>query len=249
MRGIVIKKGETNYERWFYRNCDNNNEPDLALIKEHDYNAWFERHCIRRIRSACELDKSYSAWFERNRDNRNPGVYTPAPMTYTQWFNKHRTPSAPIKCSCVKHEPYDEWFNRNCEKSENTIKKYNEEKSKNDLINYLQNIIMNEKEENEKITLIDKILEKFDIYMRNIGYDIIFKDLTSTEKKLCLSMVESNSLDTSEIAKIAQMSSNNFNKYRQLLIEKGIIESAGYGKIDFVLPRFKQFVSYIRKYK
>ncbi len=106
------EKGETNYERWFYRNCDNNNEPDLALIKEHDYNAWFERHCIRRIRSACELDKSYSAWFERNRDNRNPGVYTPAPMTYAQWFNKHRTPSAPIKCSCVKHEPYDKWFKK-----------------------------------------------------------------------------------------------------------------------------------------
>ena len=106
------EKGETNYERWFYRNCDNNNQPDVAEIKAHDYNAWFQRHCIKRIRSACELDKSYSAWFERNRDNRNPGVYTPAPLTYAQWFDKHRTPSAPCKTEEVKHESYDEWFKR-----------------------------------------------------------------------------------------------------------------------------------------
>ena len=106
------EKGETNYERWFYRNCDSNNEPDLAEIKAHDYDAWFSKHCIRRIRCPGECDKSYAAWFERNRDSRNPGVIKPAPMTYEQWFDKHRTPSVPVKTACVKHESYDEWFKR-----------------------------------------------------------------------------------------------------------------------------------------
>ena len=106
------EKGENNYERWFYRNCDSNNEPDVAEIKSHDYDTWFNKHCIKRIRSPCECDKSYAGWFERNRDNRNPGKYTPSPMTYEQWFCKHRTPSEPVKTTCVKHESYKDWFNR-----------------------------------------------------------------------------------------------------------------------------------------
>ena len=93
------------------------------------------------------------------------------------------------------------------------------------------------------------ILNKFDLYMRNNGYDVIFNDLTSTEKKLCLVLNKCESNSTTEVAKLSQMSSNNFNKYRTLLIEKGIIESIGYGKIYFALPRFNEFVSYIRIYK
>ena len=106
------EKGETNYERWFYRNCDNNNIPDLAEIKAHDYVAWFERHCIRRKKCKCECDKSYNAWFERNKNNLNPGVYTPPPPTYDQWFKKHRTPSLPIKTTGIKHDSYEEWFKK-----------------------------------------------------------------------------------------------------------------------------------------
>ena len=108
------EKGENNYERWFYRNCDNNNEPNVAEIKSHDYTTWFEKHCIKRKKCSCDGDKSYSAWFERNKNNLNPGVYTPPPLTYEQWFKKHCTPSEHIEkiSSCVKHEPYEDWFKR-----------------------------------------------------------------------------------------------------------------------------------------
>ena len=107
------EKGETNYERWFYRNCDNNNLPDLAEIKSHDYDTWFHKHCIKRKKCCSDNDKSYAAWFERNRDNRNPGVVTKPPLTYEEWFGKHRTPSIPVKTECVKkHESYEDWFKR-----------------------------------------------------------------------------------------------------------------------------------------
>ncbi|MBQ7995497.1 MAG: AAA family ATPase [Bacilli bacterium] len=96
---------------------------------------------------------------------------------------------------------------------------------------------------------LESILNKFDSYMRNNGYDVIFNDLTSTEKKFCLALEECNSQDVSEVAKASKMNSNNFNKYRLILIEKGIIESVGYGKISFVLPRFNEFVSYVRLYR
>ena len=107
------EKGENNYERWFYRNCDNNNLPDLAEIKSHDYDTWFHKHCIKRKKCCSDNDKSYAAWFERNRDNRNPGVVTKPPLTYEEWFGKHRTPSIPVKTECVKkHESYEAWFKR-----------------------------------------------------------------------------------------------------------------------------------------
>ena len=107
------EKGENNYERWFYRNCDNNNLPDLAEIKSHDYDTWFHKHCIKRKKCCSDNDKSYAAWFERNRDNRNPGVVTKPPLTYEEWFGKHRTPSIPAKTECVKkHESYEDWFKR-----------------------------------------------------------------------------------------------------------------------------------------
>ena len=107
------EKGESNYERWFYRNCDNNNLPDLAEIKSHDYDTWFHKHCIKRKKCCSDNDKSYAAWFERNRDNRNPGVVTKPPLTYEEWFGKHRTPSIPVKTECFKkHESYEDWFKR-----------------------------------------------------------------------------------------------------------------------------------------
>ena len=98
------------YEAWFFRNCDNRNIPDVSKVDEHDYATWFKKHCIKRAPETC--DKSYAAWFERNSDSKNPGVMPAPVLTYSQWFDKHRTPSEPIKCECVKHEPYDEWFKR-----------------------------------------------------------------------------------------------------------------------------------------
>ena len=150
-----VEKGKTPYEKWFYRNCDNNNVPDLAEINSHDYEAWFLRHSTKRapepkysspyeawffrncdnrkvpdvskvdehdyptwFKKHCTktapqpVDKSYEAWFERNCDSKNPGVMPQPVLTYEQWFGKHSTPSLPVKCECVKHEPYEEWFKR-----------------------------------------------------------------------------------------------------------------------------------------
>ena len=150
-----VEKGKTPYEKWFYRNCDNNNVPDLAEINSHDYEAWFLRHSTKRAPEPkysspyeawffrnCDnrnvpdvskvdehdyptwfkkhstktapqpVDKSYEAWFERNCDSKNPGVMPQPVLTYEQWFGKHSTPSLPVKCKCVKHEPYEEWFKR-----------------------------------------------------------------------------------------------------------------------------------------
>ena len=98
------------YEAWFFRNCDNRNVPDVSKVDEHDYPTWFKKHCTKTAPQP--VDKSYEAWFERNCDSKNPGVMPQPVLTYEQWFGKHSTPSLPVKCECVKHEPYEEWFKR-----------------------------------------------------------------------------------------------------------------------------------------
>lgn len=100
-----------------------------------------------------------------------------------------------------------------------------------------------------KKSSLNEVLDKFDIYMRNNGYDVIFNDLTATEKKICLSLEGKGVHSVSEIIQKLQISDNNFNKYRRILIEKGIIESVEYGKIAFTLPRFNEFVSFVKIYK
>ena len=84
-----VEKGTTPYEKWFYRNCDSNNEPDLAEIKSHDYEAWFERHSTKRIPEP-QYASAYEAWFFRNCDNRNiPDVSKVDLHDYDTWFKRH----------------------------------------------------------------------------------------------------------------------------------------------------------------
>lgn len=96
---------------------------------------------------------------------------------------------------------------------------------------------------------LTEVLDKFDVYMRNNGYDVIFNDLTTLEKKICLSLEGNDIQNVSDVVQRLQMSVTNFNKYRRILIEKGIIEPVEYGKISFALPRFNEFISYVKIYR
>ena len=61
------------------------------------------------------------------------------------------------KSNKIQLMPYDEWFNRNCEKGENVLKKKKKEQKKIVILNKLQNIINNDKED---IKVINKELKK-----------------------------------------------------------------------------------------
>ena len=97
------------YEAWFHRNKDNRNVPDLAKINSHNYENWFAKHSTKTV---AKPDNSYEAWFERNRDSKNPGVIPEPVLTYEQWFEKHCIPSAPVKSTPQKQEPYTDWFSK-----------------------------------------------------------------------------------------------------------------------------------------
>ena len=104
-------KDSSPYANWFYKNCDNNNLPDLSEIKSHDYPSWFNRHATKRAPEP-KYSSPYEAWFFRNCDNRNlPTVSKADAHDYSTWFKKHATKKAP--CTCDKS--YAAWFERNCD--------------------------------------------------------------------------------------------------------------------------------------
>ena len=103
------EKGVTKYEKWFYRNCDNNNLPDLSELTTQDYYSWFKKHCVQKAPEP-KYASAYEAWFFHNCDNRNiPDVAKITSHEYSHWFKNHatKTVAGPVDKS------YEAWFERN----------------------------------------------------------------------------------------------------------------------------------------
>ena len=62
------------YEKWFYRNCDNNNTPELHIIKSQDYTP--------------KNDLLYENRIIENNDNE-PYVIKKNILDYAAWFQRH----------------------------------------------------------------------------------------------------------------------------------------------------------------
>jgi len=106
------EKGVTKYEKWFYRNCDNNNIPDLSELTSHDYYTWFKKHCVQKAAEP-KYASPYEAWFFHNCDNRNiPDVTKVDAHDYYSWFKKHCVKKAPEPKYA---SPYEAWFFHNCD--------------------------------------------------------------------------------------------------------------------------------------
>ncbi len=103
--------------------------------------------------------------------------------------------------------------------------------------------------ESDKKEINDDLLKNYDKYLESNGYNIIWKDLTNKEQELCFAIADSSNQDTKEIMKLSNMKESNFQNYRNKLIEKEIIYAPGYGKIDFTLPRFKEFIELMKYFR
>ncbi len=84
------------------------------------------------------------------------------------------------------------------------------------------------------------ILDEYDMKLIKNSYLLTWEKLTKKEKEFLTIMCETKS--QKEIAQKLNMSNGNLQTYKTRLIEKGLIESKERGKVDFVLPRFKNFV-------
>lgn len=84
------------------------------------------------------------------------------------------------------------------------------------------------------------ILDEYDMKLIKNSYLLTWEKLTKKEKEFLIVMSETKS--QKEIAQKLNMSNGNLQTYKTRLIEKGLIESKERGKVDFVLPRFKNFI-------
>ena len=88
----------------------------------------------------------------------------------------------------------------------------------------------------------NRLLNEYDDYLRKNGYDVIWNELTQKEKELCIAIYKSSTKEASEIMTLTNMRESNYQNYRSSLINKGIIEAISYGKLQFQLPRFDNFI-------
>ena len=102
--------------------------------------------------------------------------------------------------------------------------------------------------ESKAQSLNDDFISQYDTYLWNNGYNKFWNDLTKTEKKFVVALAQSNAGKKEEIISTGGFSKTNFSQYRKRLIEKGLVASIDYDKLEFVLPRFKEFVLYAKDF-
>ena len=71
-----------------------------------------------------------------------------------------------------------------------------------------------------------------------VKYGKVWSELSPVYKNILKTLAANEMGDTETI----YMKKAKFSPYRDRLIKNGIIYSKGWGFIDFVLPRFKQFI-------
>ena len=101
--------------------------------------------------------------------------------------------------------------------------------------------------ESNNYVINENLMNKFDNYLEKNGYDFIWKTLTTKEKELCYAIASAKDNNINDIKDISTFNESNFNNYKRRLKEKDLIVTS-YGKIEFVLPRFKEFVLLIKAF-
>ncbi|WP_407398488.1 ATP-binding protein [Treponema sp.] len=84
----------------------------------------------------------------------------------------------------------------------------------------------------------ENILKKFDELLDDFAYKKIWSSLTPVEKNIIDVMTTKKEISVKEIREKLNMQSNNFSKYRERLINKGLVKSPAHGILEFTLPRF-----------
>lgn len=85
---------------------------------------------------------------------------------------------------------------------------------------------------------LDAVMEKLDDLLDEYVYRRVWNDLSERDREIVINMPYSGSIKTSEICEKVGMTTQVFSKYRERLINKGIIQSNGHGYVEFALPRF-----------
>lgn len=79
-------------------------------------------------------------------------------------------------------------------------------------------------------------------YLDEYAYEKIWAELSRNDRKILYGMAKTKSGNIKEIRDLLEMSTNEFNPYRQRLIRRGIISGDERGYVRILLPFFDQYV-------
>lgn len=79
-------------------------------------------------------------------------------------------------------------------------------------------------------------------YLGEYSYLKIWYELSEKDKEILSVMAKENLYTIKDIREIVKLESNAFSVYRNRLLRKGLLISVSYGKLEFVLPYFKEFI-------
>lgn len=88
----------------------------------------------------------------------------------------------------------------------------------------------------------EKTLEDFKQYLDDYAYEKIWTELSATDRKVALAIAKSETGKVSDVRQLADMSTNQFNPYRDRLVKKGLIDGSTHGYVSFTLPLFERYV-------
>ncbi len=100
----------------------------------------------------------------------------------------------------------------------------------------------------DELTL-EEILEKFDEILDDFAYRKIWESLSPTDKKILGYFSEKEKAKVNDIRDALSMSSPTFSKYREKLLNRGLIVSKEYGTLELTLPRFGRFAKLSLSYE
>ena len=86
------------------------------------------------------------------------------------------------------------------------------------------------------------VLPEYDSLLEEYVYEKIWSEMSEIDKQVTAAVSRSDSSKVADIRQQIGMDSNKFNTYRKRLLKKGIVKISSYGHIEFVLPRFAEFV-------
>lgn len=94
---------------------------------------------------------------------------------------------------------------------------------------------------NNVTSLTKDVVKEFDLKIGDWSYEIIYSELTETERKI-LTLVANGVSSNQEIMDKLNMSKGNLAIYKKKLAQEGILDTTTRGKSEFQLPRFDNFI-------
>lgn len=86
------------------------------------------------------------------------------------------------------------------------------------------------------------VLSEYRLYLDEYVYSKLWSELSAKDREVVRAIADTTGGRVQEIREKLGMESNEFSPYRQRLLTKGIVVSEGYGRLQFALPYFADFV-------